>query len=523
MAEEPTVPAQPRTLYAWFEASALRRPDHIALDLPGRAVSYARLRAAALTAAARISALGGGPPRRVALVGGRTAEVFAAYLGVLALGAAVVPLSAEHPLRRSADVCRLAEADLVLAADAPGAAALTGAGVTAPVVALDVLGDLYADLDADAQAEPLPADPDDVAYVMFTSGSTGTPKGVPIKNRHISPFLASWIDLHEVTPDSRLSHVIGMTFDASVCDMFCAWGAGATLVVPARSEINRVVDYIVDRGLTHWNSVPSVLALAQGLGQLTEGRAPGLRHSVLGGERVPAALVEAWTRVAPNTRVHATYGPTEVAIMCTTHHLPADRADWIATPHDGTPIGVPYPGVETLVLDDEGRPAPQGELCLRGPQRFDGYLDPAQNAGRFVSTPVDQGPAEPLRGTDVTPAHWYRTGDQVRWTDGQLVHLGRLDDQVKIAGHRMELGEIEAALTRLPGIDQAVVLADRRAAEVELVAVYRGTPLPAQDLAARLRESLPRQMVPRHYRHVTRIPLNTNGKTDRKRLLDELS
>ncbi|MGW7362877.1 amino acid adenylation domain-containing protein [Streptomyces sp. NPDC054841] len=514
------MPTQTRSLYAWFDDSARRYPDRPALDFPDHSITYGELRAAALSAAAWIAAVQGTTPRRVALMTARTPDVFAAYLGVLALGAAIVPLSPDHPVRRSVDMCELAEVDLVVASDVTSAATLVDAGLKAPVVALDALGDFHESTGRPAPSSP--ANPDDIAYIMFTSGSTGTPKGVPIRNRNISPFLESWIAAYEVGPGSRLSQVIGMTFDASVCDMFCAWGTGATLVVPGRRDLHRPVDYIVDREITHWNSVPSVIAIAQGLGHLPEGRATGLRHTILGGERVPAQLCAQWYRVAPNSLIHTAYGPTEVAIMCTTYPVPADPDDRIATPNDGTPIGRPYPGVEILILDEEGFPADEGELCLRGPQRFDGYLDATQNLGRFVSTPVGSAAAAPVDEPVVTADHWYRTGDQVRWTSGELVHLGRLDDQVKIAGHRMELGEIEAALTRLPEVEQAVVLADRRSGEVELVAVYRGTPLPAQELSRRLRERLPRQMVPRRYRHVTEIPLNGNGKTDRQRLLLEL-
>lgn len=508
-----------RSLYTWFSDAAARYPDRPALDLPDRVVTYRQLQEAALSAAAWITQAHGRVPRRIGLMAARTAETYAAYLGILALGAAVVPLSPEHPRRRTLDICALAEIDLVLHT---GSAAIAGPSLTVPLVELR---DFFRASDsAPTGTDPTrPAAPDDIAYIMFTSGSTGTPKGVPIRNRNISAYLASWIRIHDVRPESRLSQVIGMTFDASVCDLFCAWGAGAAVVVPGRQDLHRPVDYIVDRNITHWNSVPSVISLAQGLGNLPEGAATGLQHSILGGERVTTQLCSLWRRVAPHTRIHTAYGPTEAAIMCTSYQVPSDPARWPSTANDSMPIGKRYPEVETLVLDDAGHPAEEGELCLRGTQRFDGYLDGEQNEGRFLSVTA-AGAAIPVPpGTAIAPEHWYRTGDRVRDSGGgRLIHLGRLDEQVKIAGHRMELGEIEASMARLPEIDQAVVLADTRSAEVQLVAVYRGTPLPPQEVARRLREVLPRQMVPRVYQHVEHIPLNSNGKTDRRQLLAEL-
>jgi acyl-CoA synthetase (AMP-forming)/AMP-acid ligase II len=184
------------------------------------------------------------------------------------------------------------------------------------------------------------------------------------------------------------------------------------------------------------------------------------------------------------------------------------------------PIGEVYPHLEAVVLDEQGAPTEDGELCVRGPQRFDGYLDPSHNAGRFVRY-EGGGRATPHDGVPAAES-WYRTGDRVRAEGGELVHLGRLDNQIKIHGYRVELGEIEAALRRHPGIvDVVVVAVTEPDGEVDLRAVYAGDPVEEADLAS-LVEDLPSYMRPQAFHHRDELPTNLNGKIDRRRLVAEL-
>jgi acyl-CoA synthetase (AMP-forming)/AMP-acid ligase II len=182
------------------------------------------------------------------------------------------------------------------------------------------------------------------------------------------------------------------------------------------------------------------------------------------------------------------------------------------------PIGRPYAHVEAVILDEEGRPAQDGELCVRGAQRFAGYLDPRDDAGRFVRF-------DSVRAVDVAGGagelgadHWYRTGDRVQWESGELVHRGRLDHQVKILGHRVELGEVEAAMRRHPDVDQVVVIAASAGGGIELAAMYTGRRRPSLELGHWLRRELPLHMVPRRFVHLTMLPLSPNGKVDRGQL-----
>ncbi|WP_159774194.1 amino acid adenylation domain-containing protein [Streptomyces sp. HM190] len=506
--------ADPQTLYGWFARSAEEFADEVALEVEDRRLTYAELRRLAEGIAARLlTAAGGGRPRRIGLLASRSVAAYAGYLAIQRAGATVVALNPEHPAGRTAGIVRAAELDLVLTDTADG-----DPGV--PRVVLDESG-----LAAIA-AEPRPdtewprVDPDDLAYIIFTSGSTGAPKGVPITHRNISANLGHVAPRYGVGPGSRMSQTFELTFDASVHDLFVAWAGGATLVVPARSQLLSPVKTVNTLRLTHWFSVPSLITFASRLGTLKPGSMPTLRWTVFGGEPLSLAAAREWREAAPNSELDVLYGPTELTISCTGYRFPANLADWPETPNGTAPIGRCFPTLDFLLLDEDGEPADTGELCMRGPQRFPGYLDPANDAGRFV--PADDGGAAGT-GT-VGEADWYRTGDRVALRDGQLIHLGRTDHQVKIRGHRIELGEIEAMLREQDGVREAVVLAVPAAdGEPELEAAVSGTGCDPGRLFAALGSRLPPYMLPRRITVLDELPLNPNGKIDRRALLTDLT
>ncbi len=356
-------------------------------------------------------------------------------------------------------------------------------------------------------ATPPPSEPVDLAYILFTSGSTGTPKGVPVRHSNVIAYLDHVVPRYGTGPGSRMSQSFDLTFDPSVFDMFVAWTSGATLVVPDRRELLAVSEFVERRGITHWFSVPSVVSLAQRLRRLRPGCMPGLRWSLFAGEQLTLAQARAWRAAAPNSEIENIYGPTELTVTCTEFRLP--DGSWPDTANSTVPIGRVYPRLEHRILDEE--------LVVRGPQRFPGYLDPVDNAGRFVD---DDGVVYDGSGP-LTDAHWYRTGDRVARQDGELVHLGRLDQQVKVQGYRVELGEVEAALRALPGVEDAVVLAvPDRSGHIDLFAAYTGAATDCGDLLDRLRQRLPAYMIPRTATALDALPLNANGKIDRRALAD---
>jgi acyl-coenzyme A synthetase/AMP-(fatty) acid ligase len=242
---------------------------------------------------------------------------------------------------------------------------------------------------------------------------------------------------------------------------------------------------------------------------------PSLRLSLFVGEPLTLQQAQAWQLAAPNAAVENFYGPTELTITCAEFRLPAHQSDWPRTANGTVPIGTVYQHMEHVIVSTSGEPATEGELCMRGPQRFPGYLNARDNVRRFFD--LSSGIAVPYDGqTPLTPQHWYRTGDRVTDMQGVLVHQGRLDEQIKIKGYRVELGEIEAVLRENGGIIDAVVLAVTSAdTEIDLEAVYTGTPIDTVALLNALRLKLPSYMVPRRVRFLKHLPLNVNGKIDR--------
>ncbi|MZE81040.1 amino acid adenylation domain-containing protein [Streptomyces xinghaiensis] len=508
------------TMYDWFAASVAAHGDaQTALEVADDTLSYAELDAAAARLAGRLVDRHGGVPARVGLLASRCTLAYTGYLAVQRLGATVVPLNPGFPLARNTAIAEAAGLDLVIA----DARVPAWRELPVPVLALT------ADETRDLRTGPVPALPDpaatgdDLAYILFTSGSTGTPKGVPIRHTNVSAYLRHVIPRYELGPRARVSQTFDLTFDPSVYDMFAAWGSGATLVVPGPNDLLAPVRFVNRRRITHWNSVPSVASIALRLRALAPGSMPTLRWSLFCGEALTLKLAEAWRDAAPDTVLENIYGPTEMTVTWTEFRLPAQVADWPRPANGTVPIGTPYPGQEHLVLDEDGRPADDGELCVRGSQRFPGYLEPADNTGRFHS--FDGRRATPYDGSEpLTAGHWYRTGDRVRTEDGQLVHLGRLDHQLKVRGYRIELGEIEAVLLRQPGVTEAVVVALRAPdGEIELAAAYTGTADDPEALLDALRTRLPAYMVPREITALDELPLNPNGKVDRKVLATALA
>ncbi|GAA4617743.1 AMP-binding protein [Saccharopolyspora hordei] len=466
---------EPQNAYAWFERSADAFGDAVALEVAGERLTYDELRGRAEELAARLA---GGGAQRVGLLAGRSVTAYVGYLAALRAGAAVVPLNPEHPASRTRSVVEAAGVDLLIT---------------------------ESELVPGVPAPPREAGPDDLAYIIFTSGSTGTPKGVPISHRNLGAYLRQVAPRCGIGPGSRVSGNFELTFDGSVHDLFVTWSQGGTLVVPQRSQLLSPVQAVNALRLTHWFSVPSLISFAARLGTLAPASMPTLERTTFGGEAVPFDAVRQWKTAAPGSAVEVLYGPTELTVACTGYLLPEDPADWPETPNGTAPIGTCFPEVEHLVLDDDGAPAERGELCLRGPQRFGGYLDPADDEGRFL------------------PGGWYRTGDRVAVQDGLLVHLGRLDDQVKVRGHRIELGEVEAALRRQPGVRDATVLAvPTTDGGPELAAAVCGTGCVAEQLHAALGDSLPPYMLPRRITVLDQMPLNASGKVDRRALRAEL-
>jgi amino acid adenylation domain-containing protein len=496
-----------RELYECFRQGVERNPAGVALDFGARHVRYEQLAARVEELARLLSGLGTGH-RVVALLAGRGSAAYEGYLAAAATGATVVPLDPGGPAARNRAALRTTGASVMLTDGAP--AGIEHVDTRCAVVRREDDGTWAVAGEGSREPSPARRVDEDIAYVLFTSGSTGRPKAVPVSASSVRGYVERAVDRYAVGPDSRLSHNFALTFDLSVFDLFVSWAGGATLCVPDRREQVLVPGYVGGRRLTHWFSVPSAIDVARRMNLLAEDALPTLRFSLFCGEPLQYSQASAWRAAAPRSHLENLYGPTELTISCTAYRLPAAPADWPPTGNGTVPIGRPHDGLEWRLepVDEAGAAA---ELCVRGWQRFPGYLEPVDNATAFL-------PAAAAGDRRVDAASWYRTGDVVSVAAAGLVHHGRIDHQVKILGHRVELGEIEAALRSHPGISAAAAVRWEATGDAEpvLAAFFcaAGDVDPSK-VAATLRAHLPAYMVPRLIRQVATLPLNANGKLDR--------
>ncbi|MFP5370445.1 MAG: AMP-binding protein, partial [Actinomycetes bacterium] len=346
-----------------------------------------------------------------------------------------MPLNVEYPAARHAGILTMAGADLLAYTD--GDADLAADVSARTGIRLLRAPDGPPGRPASAGAPPHRAGLDDFAYIVFTSGSTGVPKGVPIRHRNVHGWLSYVVGYFETGPDVRISQTSSLSWDLSVFNVFGAWGAGGAVVVPDATDLLAPSRHIDADQITHWFSTPSSINMARWLGDLTPGSMPTLRWSLFGGEPLTIEHALAWRDAAPNSVIANVYGPTEITVSCLTYRLPADPARWPRVAFGSLPLGFAYPTVECAVVPSPGDPPGEGELLVRGPQRFDGYLDPAHNEGRFAYW--DGRELRPHHGGQLTDDVWFRTGDRVRVEDGRYAFLGRMDNQVKVNGYRIEL------------------------------------------------------------------------------------
>ncbi len=521
----------PRTLRSGFLRSAAAFPERIALEVDGESLSYAELaaRAGALAEALRRNTPAGAA-KLTAVFGQRSSTVYAGLLGALLRGHGYVPLNPAFPPERTRQMLERSGCACVIV-DEHGAKRLLEVleGVARPLLlivphlsdvsALEAALPAHTVLGRDALAAPTraalePVDPNGVAYLLFTSGSTGVPKGVMVAHRNVVPFVDAVVARYGVDEQDRFSQTFDLTFDLSVFDLFVAWQRGARVCVPTQAQKLLPQKYITQSQLTIWFSVPSTGALMNRLRMLKPGLYPSLRWSLFCGEALPSEIASAWAAAAPASTVENLYGPTELTIACTLYRWDATRSP--AECELGVvPIGEPFPDMDVLVADErlhEVAPGEVGELLMTGPQLSLGYLDdPEKTALAFVTPPGRE-------------RVFYRTGDRVRRADGArpLVYLGRVDSQIKIQGYRVELGEIEAAIREEAGVDIAIAVGwprNQMGGADGVVGFVAGRDLPVERVRERVSARLPAYMAPREIRCLAELPLNANGKVDRKALL----
>ncbi|MGL6162072.1 amino acid adenylation domain-containing protein [Microbulbifer sp.] len=491
----PALAESPQPLDRRVEELARRQPDACALVSPDGRYSYRQLAGAAAALARRMRSKGVGEGDRVALCLRRTPLQIAATLACWRLGAVAVFLDPAQPAGRLQQL--LEDSDCALVVQATPDLQLRG-----PVLVLDRWPKGEPDEEDSRSRAEAPA------YLLYTSGSTGRPKGVLASHGGLAHYAAAISERLQLPAAARQGTLATVAADLGLTSVVGALYSGGTLVLPDPDwafDPPALADYLAREPLDCLKIAPSHL---KGLLAVAEPRRLLPRHTlVLGGEGLEAALVKQLRALAPQLRIVNHYGPSEatVGVCC----QPVDPAAECAGPY--LPLGIPLPGCRLLVLDRDGKPVPRGaagELHIRGPQLALGYWrQPELTAAAFPPA------ADGERG--------YRTGDRVRVNRrGGLEFLGRLDDQVKIRGYRVEPGEAARWLGEQPEVAAAAVLAPELEHGRQLVAYLESKTgvFDLEALQARMRAQLPDYLVPAHWMPLERLPLNANGKLDRRAL-----
>lgn len=470
----------PRTLVDIFTETVAAHPEAAAVDSGLLTLTYAELDEAATDLAERLAESGIGRGDKVGVrIRSGTTDLYVAILGVLRAGAAYVPVDADDPDERA----RLVFGEARVAALIGNDLAIT----TTDIAGSGTAGD---------------PSPDDDAWVIFTSGSTGTPKGVAVTHRNAAAFVDAESrmflakpDIEPIGPDDRVMAGLSVAFDASCEEIWLAWAHGACLVPAPRSLVRSGVDvgpWLVANEITIVSTVPTLVAL------WPPSSLDRVRLLIMGGEACPLEL--AARLQAPGREVWNTYGPTEATVVACGALL------------DGTPpirIGLPLDGWDLAVVDAAGHPVAEGETgeLIIGGVGLARYLDPAKDAEKYAPMPT---------------LGWqraYRSGDMVRNDAAGLVFAGRADDQIKLGGRRIELGEIDGNLLGVPGVVSAAAAVRSTAAGNQLLVGYLTVDDSYDEPAARalLTERMPAALVPRLV-VVDELPTRTSGKVDRDAL-----
>ncbi|MFC9774497.1 non-ribosomal peptide synthetase [Paenibacillus chitinolyticus] len=482
-----------QTIHGLIEEQAARVPDATAVVFEQERLTYRELNERANRLARTLRAAGVQPDQLVGLMAGRSLEIAVGILAVLKAGGAYVPIDPEYPEERIRYLLEDSGAKLLLTQRR----LRDRVPFEGTVLTLD---DESSYSDDGTNLEPVNG-PEHLAYVIYTSGTTGKPKGVMLEHHGLVSLKNMFRDTLGITETDRVVQFASLSFDASCWEVFKALFFGAALYIPTAETIldNRSFQrYMHENGITAAILPPTYAAY------LNPDHMPDLQKLITGGSAVSAEFVQQWK---DKVRYFNAYGPTEASIVTSV---------WTACTGDiglkSVPIGRPIQNHRIYILNDHRQPVPvgvEGELCIAGVGLARGYLNrPELTAEKFVDNPFSPG------------ERMYRTGDLARWLpDGNIEYRGRIDHQVKVRGYRIETGEIEEQLLKVPSVQEAIVIAREEADGQQLCAYFVAqSKLTAAALKEALAKELPGYMIPAHFVQLLRMPLTPNGKIDRKAL-----
>ena len=520
----------PELLQDWVTAQADARPDAIAVVGDGEAVTYAQLEMGSNRLARVLKDAGCSRGDRICLSMSKSPAAITGILGIYKADCIYVPLDPSGPAERMTNVLRRCGCRWILGGsqandflEDSGAADISMGWIDdGPVPPRNRLRAAFTLDDARTYPETRPRSENTgeaPAHILFTSGSTGGPKGVVITHRNVIRFIEWAVSYFGISASDRHSGHPPLPFDLSFLDIFGTFAAGAQLhLVPGELNVapKKLVDFIRNRRLTQWFSVPSLLHYMAKFDVVAADDLPDLKRVLWCGEVFPTPSLIYWMKRLPRVQFTNLYGPTETTIASSYYTVPRCQE-----PSGPIPIGVACSEEELLVLDDKMQPVPQGdigELCIGGAGVSRGYWqDPEGTRKAFVPHPFGADRQERI----------YKSGDLARVGDDGLVYFrGRKDSQIKSRGYRIELGEIEGALSTIEGIQESAVVAigDEDMDAFIICCAYvpvTGATCRPVTLRQSLSRSLPHYMLPVHWRRFDLLPKNASGKIDRRALKEE--
>ena len=496
---------------------------YTALKVDNRRITYNELNHSALSIATFLST-NSIIDENIGILGQRNYSAYVGILGTIYSGCAYVPINPKYPQNKINDVINDANVRVLISSERDWKG-LRDVLKTVDKLEFLIIPEGYIeneneikvisknDLpDIDLIEKPIVSSLESNVYIMFTSGSTGRPKGVQVSNKNLSSFLDNMGLLYDLQPGFNASHTFDLSFDPSVSDIFFTWKMGGTLCVLPEEELFCPSDYIIKEKINYWNSVPTIANFMNKLGILKSGIFPDLAYSTFCGEPLSQELADLWQNAAPNSTVENIYGPTEATIYITRNiYRPEDSEK---NYFNGiVPIGIPFHGHEAVIVDDENKLLPIGEIgeiVFKGVQITKGYLNGLDKTKKsYVQMDWDDG-----------ESIWYKSGDLGFYNDDQVLEcIGRKDRQIKIAGRRIEISEIEYFLRTYGGLKDVVVVPyrdDRRIIQgVVAYVTVKLSPEQIKKIAQQCETYMERIFFPKKFISIERMPMTLSGKIDR--------
>lgn len=515
-------------LHSFFLRSSKLYPNNYALSIGKEKWTYSEIEHTARCWANTLLKNTSGRMLRVGVFGNKSYEVYVGVLASLFSGATYVPLNQKFPKERTLSMIKQADLDAIIVDNQSFGKLKELVGslekqlvVLCPGRNVDEEFDSNinifdkSNLENSKPLETLPeVNEDNFAYILFTSGSTGKPKGVPISHKNVASFLKYNINRYKFTPEDKFTQTFDLTFDLSVFDLFMSWGGGGCLCVMQPIQLLSPFRFIEEQGVTVWFSVPSIVSLYRKKNSLKKGCLPSLKWSLFCGEALAKSSVEAWQEMAPQSKIENLYGPTELTIACASYSWDKENSEKECV-NGIVPIGKVFNILDSIIIDENNKivdVGEQGELCVLGPQMFNGYLNNKEKTmERFV---------------EVNSKKYYRTGDIVKVNNNNnYIYLGRKDYQTKVQGFRIELGEIESVIRFNENVIEASAIpwpiVDDEAQGI--VAFVSGNNINEDELLELCKKHLPYYMQPKHIYILKDVPYNVNGKIDYNALKKKLS